>query len=65
MEVLKLPSGLKVNKDWKPNKSEFFDTLGIHSPFKTMQEDRRKKAIEKDWKVYSKALSKDKKEAPE
>lgn len=62
MELFKLPSGLKVNKEWKPNKTEFFEVLGVHSPFKRMQEDRRKDAIEKDWKVYSKALGKDKKE---
>lgn len=57
-----LPSGTKVSRKWKPSKSEFSDTLGIHSPFKTMAIKDRKQAIEKDWKALSKLLSKDKTE---
>lgn len=61
VDIIKLPSGTKVNKEWVVTKSEFYSTLSIHSPFNKMQEDRRKGLIDKDWKFYSKALSKDKK----
>jgi hypothetical protein len=58
--IIKLPSGLKVNDKWKPDKTEFCKVLKDHFPFNKMQEDKQKKEIEKDWKVYSKALVKNK-----
>jgi hypothetical protein len=61
---MKLPSGLIISAKGL-NKADFFEILAVHFPFSKMQGDRQKKGIEADWKAYSKAQVKDKKEGAE
>lgn len=59
-KVIELPSGLKPSVKFAATKIEFFERIAEHSPYNKMSEKKRKKEIEKDWKVFSKALEKPK-----
>lgn len=53
--TMTLPSGKKVNAEWKlTKKSEFLAIMERREPYKSMIPKKRKDVIDKDWEFFRK-----------
>lgn len=65
MELLEL-SGKKINiENLELDEKEFFNLFENHSPYKNMDEIKRKEILKSDYKIFKKVKNRYKKEGAE